>query len=103
MSISFKIVKLADLPSELKHLRERKRLSQRRFAERCGYNPDVYSRWERGIRNNPRIRALQDWAQALGFDLQLILSPRGVALDPPGRASSEPAPNSDTLGAGSLT
>jgi transcriptional regulator with XRE-family HTH domain len=101
MSMSFRIVKLSDLPSELKYWREKRGLSQKRMAKRAGYNLESYNRWERGLRN-PRIGQIKDWAQALGFDLQIILLPND-ALDPPGRASSEPASCSIPQGAGSLT
>jgi transcriptional regulator with XRE-family HTH domain len=74
MSVSVTMVKLMDLPSELRCLREQRGLSQRDLAESLGYALGSYSRWERGVKN-PKIRAISEWAQALGFDLKVTLVP----------------------------
>jgi transcriptional regulator with XRE-family HTH domain len=74
MELKVQTVKLRDLPTELRALREQKGVSQRDLAESLGYALGSYSRWERGIKN-PKIRAISEWAQALGFDLQVTLVP----------------------------
>lgn len=41
------------------------------LAELTGYAPKSILEWENG-RNNPKLRQLHDWAQALGMRLELV-------------------------------
>lgn len=45
--------------------------SYREFAERLGYSHSTMWAWESGKRNI-RLRQFVDWAQALGFRVELV-------------------------------
>lgn len=57
---------------ELRQLRQAAHISQQALADALGVHRTYLSHWERSIYNPalPRIRA---WAQALGYDLRLVL------------------------------
>jgi transcriptional regulator with XRE-family HTH domain len=46
------------------------KLSQLTVADRAGYSATMVSLWETGSRA-PGLRALIDWAEALGFEIKV--------------------------------
>ncbi|BAL87349.1 putative DNA-binding protein [Actinoplanes missouriensis 431] len=59
-------------------VRQRRRLSQAEVAEAAGFTQPQLSLWERR-RHQPGLRALADWAAAVGCDLVLVPALVGVA------------------------
>lgn len=42
------------------------------LAKKMGYSPNAIFEWE-AERRSPTLRTLSDWAQALGFELNLMM------------------------------
>lgn len=53
--------------------RHRQRLTQRQLADRCGYDKSSIGHAETSY-HTPTIDFVDDWAHALGFELQLCAS-----------------------------
>lgn len=57
--------------AELRRIRRSRDILQRELAELTGYSRVTISQWEKG-RKAPNLRQLQDWAQALGYTIELV-------------------------------
>ena len=66
-------LKLKDLPRELRRLRREAEISQATVGERMGWYSRNLVRWEGG--KSPKLCVAQQWAKALGFDVQVTLVP----------------------------
>jgi len=73
MSASVTTVKLSDLPRELRRLRREVEISQQTVGDRMGWHSRNLVRWENG--KSPKLCVAQQWAKALGFDVQVTLVP----------------------------
>jgi transcriptional regulator with XRE-family HTH domain len=73
MSASVSTVKLSDLPRELRRLRREVEISQQTVGDRMGWHSRNLVRWENG--KSPKLCVAQQWAKALGFDVQVTLVP----------------------------
>jgi transcriptional regulator with XRE-family HTH domain len=73
MSESVSTVKLSDLPRELRRLRRQVEISQQTVGDRMGWHSRNLVRWENG--KSPKLCVAQQWAKALGFDVQVTLVP----------------------------
>ena len=73
MVVSVSTVKLSDLPRELRRLRREVEISQQTVGDRMGWHSRNLVRWENG--KSPKLCVAQQWAKALGFDVQVTLVP----------------------------
>lgn len=59
------------LVAQLRLLRHEQGISRACFSERLGWGAWALNHWEVG-RHTPKLPALVDWAQALGYDVVLV-------------------------------
>jgi transcriptional regulator with XRE-family HTH domain len=61
--------------AQLKAARKLRRLSQGEVGARMGTSGQAIWKWEAGL-NRPSVERLAAWAETVGFDLQMVPTPR---------------------------
>lgn len=69
-----KLIDSTELREELKLARKKHGLSCEALADIMGYHTNSIHRWER-LGRLPNLKAANDWANALGYDLKVTLVP----------------------------
>ena len=70
-----------DIPATMRRIRMEKRITQTALAKRMYITNAALSYWEAGYNGHgpsvPHIDKLAGWANALGYDLTVTLTPKG--------------------------
>ena len=63
---------MSPIPKILREIRIEKALTQAQLATMVGTSPTIISEWE-NYRADPLLTSLERWADALGYELDLML------------------------------